>query len=167
MKKLSLTILLALCTLGVWAQSESELRVYTLDKAGKYTNVRNAPNGKVVDRIPTADAAMFAVASPTKGWWKIVSEGYGTGDYEGTFKGSTTGYWIHYSVLAVDTRNYGGQTLCLRQTPNTKGAVVYKFSEEIDLRPMDISADGEWVKVKTFDGKHTGWIEANGSAAMP
>lgn len=154
-KKLFVLLTMMTClSVGVSAQS---LGVFTYDNSGKFTNVRNAPKGKVVDKIPTEVCAMIGVEKPTNGWWKIIGDTYDTGDDEGTLKGSTTGYWIHYSVLAMGTRNYGGQTLYIRQSPSASAPVVYKFKKEIQLRPMDIK--GEWVKVQTTDGKYTGWIE--------
>ena len=154
-KKLFVLLMMMTClSVGVSAQS---LGVFTYDNSGKFTNVRNAPKGKVVDKIPTEVCAMIGVEKPTNGWWKMVDNSYDTGDNEGTLKGSTTGYWIHYSVLAMGTRNYGGQTLYIRQSPSASAPVVYKFKKEIQLRPMDIK--GEWVKVQTTDGKYTGWIE--------
>ena len=154
-KKLFVLLMMMTClSVGVSAQS---LGVFTYDNNGKFTNVRNAPKGKVVDKIPTEVCAMISVEKPTNGWWKIIGDTYDTGDDEGTLKGSTTGYWIHYSVLAMGTRNYGGQTLYIRQSPSASAPVVYKFKKEIQLRPMDIK--GEWVKVQTTDGKYTGWIE--------
>lgn len=154
-KKLFVLLMMMTClSVGVSAQS---LGVFTYDNSGKFTNVRNAPKGKVVDKIPTEVCAMISVEKPTNGWWKMVDNSYDTGDDEGTLKGSTTGYWIHYSVLAMGTRNYGGQTLYIRQSPSASAPVVYKFKKEIQLRPMDIK--GEWVKVQTTDGKYTGWIE--------
>lgn len=156
MKK-NLIILFVLLTALSATVSAQSIGVFTWDSKGKFTNVRNAPNGKVVDRIPTSDAAMIEVEKPTNGWWKIVGDDYDTGDEQGTLKGSSTGYWIHYSVLGVGTRNYGKQKLTLRQSPNAKSAAVYSFTKEIVLRPMDIK--GDWVKVKTTDGKYTGWIE--------
>ena len=154
-KKLFVLLMMMTClSVGVSAQS---LGVFTYDNSGKFTNVRNAPKGKVVDKIPTEVCAMIGVEKPTNGWWKIIGDTYDTGDDEGTLKGSTTGYWIHYSVLAMGTRNYGGQTLYIRQSPTASAPVVYKFKKEIQLRPMDIK--GEWVKVQTTDGKYTGWIE--------
>ena len=154
-KKLFVLLMMMTClSVGVSAQS---LGVFTYDNSGKFTNVRNAPKGKVVDKIPTEVCAMIGVEKPTNGWWMIIGDTYDTGDDEGTLKGSTTGYWIHYSVLAMGTRNYGGQTLYIRQSPSASAPVVYKFKKEIQLRPMDIK--GEWVKVQTTDGKYTGWIE--------
>jgi SH3-like domain-containing protein len=156
MKK-TLIMLFVLLTVMSTTVSAQSLGVFTWDSKGKFTNVRNAPNGKVVDRIPTSEAAMIGVEKPTNGWWKIDGNDYDTGDFQGTLKGSSTGYWIHYSVLAMGTRNYGKEKLTLRKSPDAKSAAVYSFTEEILLRPMEIKDD--WVKVKTIDGKYTGWIE--------
>ena len=152
--------LFVLMTLMTWLTvdvSAQSLGVFTYDNSGKFTNVRNAPKGKVVDKIPTDVCAMIGVEKPTNGWWKLTDNTYETGDFDGKLKGSTTGYWIHYSVLGMGTRNYGGQTLYIRKNPSESAPVVYKFKKEIVLRPMEIK--GEWVKVQTCDGKYTGWIE--------
>ena len=110
MKKIIFTIMVLLATQSAILRAQS-IGAFTWDSKGKYTNVRNAPNGKVVDRIPTSDAAMIGIEKPTNGWWKIFGNHYDTGDVQGTLKGSDTGYWIHYSVLAMGTRNYGNQKL--------------------------------------------------------
>ena len=152
--------LFVLMTLMTWLSvdvSAQSLGVFTYDNSGKFTNVRNAPKGKVVDKIPTDVCAMIGVEKPTNGWWKLTDNTYETGDFDGKLKGSTTGYWIHYSVLGMGTRNYGGETLYIRKNPSESAPVVYKFKKEIVLRPMEIK--GEWVKVQTCDGKYTGWIE--------
>lgn len=60
-------------------------------------------------------------------------------------------------VVGFDTRNYGGQTLSLRQSPDAGSKVVFSFKEEMQLHPVGMK--GDWVKVKTSDGKHEGWIE--------
>lgn len=156
MKKLVVMLFVMLSTISTSLHAQT-LGVFTMDNNGKFTNVRNSPNGKIVGRIPTDVSAMIGVEKPTKGWWKIVGNDYYTGDEKGVLKGSTSGYWIHYSVLAMGTRNYGGQTLVLRQSPDAKSSKVYQFSKEIMLRPMEIK--GDWVKVQTCDGKYTGWIE--------
>ena len=157
MKKTIFALFVLLSTLSANVNAQS-LDAFTWDKKGKFTNVRNAPNGKIVDRIPTSEAAMIGIERPTNGWWRIVGNGYETGDDGNTLKGSSTGFWIHYSVLAMGTRNYGNQTLKLYKSADANSAVVYKFSKEILLRPIDMK--GDWVKVKTIDGKYTGWIEA-------
>lgn len=156
MKKLYLIIfVLAFTSLSAVAQS---LAVYIHDNDGPYTNVRNQPKGKVVDRIPSNSSAMLDVVKNVNGWWLIFEGEYWVPD-EGDkkLKGSNMGYWIHQSVIAVSTRNYGGQKLQLRKGPSQKQAATYSFEEEIMLRPIDIKDD--WVKVQTLDGKHSGWIE--------
>ena len=140
------------------------LGVFIFDKDGKYSNVRNSPNnGKVVDRIPVDASAMLGVENPVNGWWRIVGDCYdaiGKEDFEEfKLKGSTTGYWIHYSVIAVGTRNYGGQHLFLRAEPKERSRIVYTIKEETEVRPVEIK--GDWVKVKTIDGMGFGWIEAS------
>lgn len=137
------------------------LGVFIFDSDGPYTNVRNKPSGKVVDKIPVNASAMLVVETPKNGWWRVVGDCYdaiGEGDFEEfELKGSTTGYWIHYSCLGVGTRNYGGQHLKLYSEPTTRSSVVYTIKEETVVRPVEIK--GEWVKVKTSDGKGFGWIQ--------
>ena len=145
-KKIFLTAMMMSMAVMVNAQS---LAVYISDNSGSATNVRNAPKGK-----------MFDVESPRNGWWKISGGVYTDPDKDMDdirLKGSTTGYWVHYSVIGFSTSNYGGQTLHLRQSPSGKSRSVYSFKTELLLRPLEVR--GNWVKVVTGDGKHTGWVE--------
>ena len=155
MKKI-LTMFFFFAALMAKAQS---LGVFFYDLNGTHTNIRNAPNGKVVDKVPTSSDGMLLVENPVNGWWCIIDNSYYEPDgriYK--FSGSRSGYYIHNSCIGVATRNYGGETLCLRATPSARAKVVYSFKEEDLLRPIDVK--GHWVKVKTIDGKHTGWIES-------
>ena len=143
----------------VTMRAQNNVLVILVDNDGTFTNVRNAPKGKVVDKISTDAAAVMSLTSPQNGWWRIKGDTYE--DYENDrtvrFSGSTSGYWIHYSCVGFLTRNYGGQRLSLRATPSDKGKVVYSFSEpETLLRPVNVK--GNWIKVRTKDGKHEGWI---------
>lgn len=141
-------------------QAQTIVSAYIVDNNGAFTNIRNAPNGKIVHRISTKATVDFALMTPRNGWWRIEGDSYSNYDTESEVKltGSKTGYWIHYSCLGFCTRNYGGEKMYLRATPSLKGKVVYTFSEpETLLRPVD--AKGDWTKVKTGDGKHEGWIE--------
>jgi len=149
--------------------------VYIVDDDGPFTNVRNSPNGgKVVDKIRVDISAMLTLEKPTNGWWRIVGDSYeGFTDEENTdsdfkkysLKGSTTGYWIHHSVVGIGTRNYGGEHLPLRAEPKKASAVTYILKEEQIVRPIDVK-DG-WVKVKTNDGKGQGWIEEEWLCSNP
>jgi len=156
-------MLLAGLVYSAFAQS---LSVYISDQDGQFTNVRNAPRGKVTDKIPASVDAILTVESPQNGWWKVSGGTYETVDGDVIrLKGSSKGCWVHSSVLCLGTRNYGGERLTLRQSPSAKSAVAYSFKEEILVRPVDIK--GDWVKVKTSDGKHVGWIEAEWLCSNP
>ncbi len=156
MKRIFLTIL-SLVFLFMTCSAQ-ELRVFIQDSDGQFTNIRKSPNGAIVAKLPNQNGIMMDVESPKNGWWKIDDGIYWDPNEDGDtkLKGARS-YWIHYSVIGVGTRNYGGQTLKLRKSPSRNSAAVFTFNEEIQLRPIDIK--GDWVKVKTIDGKHTGWIE--------
>ena len=131
------------------------------------TNIRNSPNGAVVISLSSEECYVFDLATPRNGWWRVVSfwnaENY---DEDTSLEGSDTNeYWIHYSVLAVDTRNYGGQTIYLRDAPDEDAAIVAQFDEEMRFRPVDIQ--GDWVKVKLDNTDIVGWIEAEWLCSNP
>lgn len=148
----------AILLLSMMAKAQG-IGVYILDNDGNWTNVRNAPKGKVVFKLPAREGVMIEVDHQENGWWRLVNPVGFTGDEKITMSGSTTGYWVHWSVVAVGTRNYGGQKLTLRQEASEKSAVVFTFTKELQLRVLDIK--GKWVKVRTIDGKYTGWIDIN------
>lgn len=168
---LLLVCLLPLLAAPLSAQEESEdsvellLDVYILDNDGSpYTNLRDAPRGNIVLQLPNGTYALY-LSEFRNGWWKVEDIWEADADYDedGNSLGITLdeekSYWVHYSVIASGTRNYGGQRLCLRQKPSAKARPTYWFKTEINLRPIEIDPTGNWVKVKTVDGKHTGWIE--------
>ena len=145
------------------------------DPSGK-TNIRATPGGKIVGRLgdprpqledeedygPEDDGPggnTPEVYNPTNGWWQIL--GY-------TIDGLdiSEGGWIHWSVIAMSTRNYAGQKLQLHKEPSADSPVVGTITKsDVTVRPMDMSPDGEWVKVKTPYG--TGWIETNWLCGNP
>ena len=131
------------------------------------TNIRNSPKGSVVITLSSEEFYVFDLTTPCNGWWRVVSfwnaENY---DEDTSLEGSDTDeYWIHYSVLAVDTRNYGGQTIYLRAAPDEDAAVVAQYDVEMRFRPVDIQ-DG-WVKVKLDYTDVEGWIEAEWLCSNP
>lgn len=129
------------------------------------TNVRDKPNGKVIVRLggeadsseedfgPEIDSYEFTVYNPKNGWWQIHAK-----KINGVKIAKEA--WIHYSVLEMRTRNYGSQPLNLYQEPSANSPVVAVIkTQEAAVRPMDLSTDGEWTKVKSPAG--TGWIETS------
>ena len=61
-----LLLLLALVTMAVGMNAQS-LNVYVNDNSGSDTNIRNAPKGRVVQRIPKVTIAMLLVETPKNG----------------------------------------------------------------------------------------------------
>ena len=143
---------------------------YIADVSGTPTNVRNAPNGKVVQKLPDVDGGYVVSLLEVKNkWWKIdpVVDVYG-GDEDETvqLKGSKTGYWVHYSVLGFGIA--GDHENVLRETPSPKGKplkVSVSYLIEETLRPLEVR--GEWIKVVTTDGRYTGWMPIDKICSNP
>ena len=138
---------------------------YVMD-SDPITNVRATPGGKIIARLGEQkesrsdeeddweeDMGVYTLTiyNPQNGWWQIL------GYYVGGVKIEDQA-WIHYSVLGMHTRNYGGQKLKLYASPSEDAKVVATIKEAAaDVRPMDVNEDGSWVKVKSKAG--TGWIQ--------
>ncbi len=134
------------------------LGVFVWDDNGP-TNLREAPKGKVVVSLPDDDEYIYTllVSDCVNGWLKVVY--IGAIDRELPFNMSDyKELWIHNSVIGTSTRNYGGQTLHLYAEPDENAKVTYSFGDETLLHPLETDVDG-WVKVRTGDGKHEGWIQ--------
>lgn len=132
-----------------------------IDDSDPYTNIRKSPGGALLGKVDNGeeDAWTVTIHNPSKGWWQLYGKRLGDIDI-------SEGAWIHYSVLGMRTRNYGGGALSLRASASTKASVVATINkEEMTVRPMDISADGEWTKVKCEAG--TGWIETSWLCGNP
>lgn len=158
MKRAFLTLIFALSLGATFSQKADTLCLFLKDDSP--TNIREKPsNGKVVKTISEKHDVGVCVCEVRNGWWRIAYDyviDYDN-DTEITWNSSTGEAWIHYSVLAFDTRNYGKQKLHLRKNPSAKAAITWSFSEEIRLRPLDCK--NGWIKATTMDGKHTGWLE--------
>ena len=158
MRKILLTTLLMVISMTLYAQTD--VGAYICDKSGTPTNVRNAPNGKVVYQLPDVDGGyVVSLIEVKNNWWKIepVVWVYGDDEEDIELKGSNTGYWLHYSVLQFNIA--GDPTDVLRATPSPKGKPLKlgaTYLLEVGLRPLEIR--GEWIKVITSDKRYTGWM---------
>ena len=121
MKKILLTTLIMFIAMSVYAQTGAS--AYICDYSGTPTNVRNAPNGKVVQKLSGIDGGyVVSLLEVKNNWWKIDPVIYLCGDVEDetlNLKGSRTGYWVHYSVLGFGIA--GEHENVLRETPSPKG----------------------------------------------
>lgn len=163
MKRFTFFSLFSLMVIAVYAQAS--ISVFVSDEGP--TNVRNKPKGDIAMQLPNEGSMCFLLEKPTNGWWKVVElwDAEDEDNPTATLHGSTTGeYWVHYSVVGIGTRNYGGERLTLREKPSAKAKAVYSFTDEILLRPIDIK--GSWVKVKAPNGK-IGWIHEDWLCSNP
>ena len=163
MKRLFVFFLMVVGGFFAFAQTASSLDVYILDPTDTDTNVRSAPKGKVVAKIPAEGIWMLAVSKPRNGWWQInngmyydaVPDNNPDGDAFISLHGSTTGYWIHSSCIGFGLVGNGSGHKFLA-APDNKARAVYISRIDEQVHPLELR--GDWVKVVTLDGKHTGWI---------
>ncbi len=167
MKKIVLSLLVLMIVLPSCAQSQ-ELNCFVCDPdTDGMTNIRSAPKGTIVHQLEPAGFYQLTAIVQPGGWWRI-KDGivYDEGGCEEKVPGREA--WIHRSVLAVATDYEDGQLRKLYAEPR-KDAKRLMVIHEIRalLRPLELSADGKWVKV-TYDPSEfedrpcetvTGWIE--------
>ena len=165
MKRIALILLGAFCCFGLSAQTDpgpAVLGCFVADSGT--TNVRNAPNGLISGRLPASGTYTLAVYNPTDGWWQILNGV--VEEMDGEVIEIPEEAWIHSSVIGLSTRNYDRRALPLRSEPRANAAVSGRITLAEDLvRPLDLSADGKWVKVRW--GKVSGWIEAEWLCGNP
>jgi len=136
------------------AEWTNKLRVYIHDPDTLPTNVRNSPRGKIILKLPKSDDYEVWLNGVSDGWFKVA-------DIEGindeTFHANVNGY-IHGSILAVDTRNYGGETINLYSNADASSKTVYSFKQELRLTLISANKNANWIKVK-YNSKIKGWIK--------
>ena len=164
MRKLIVTTLLLIAALAAFGQDE--VYAYIIDASNTPTNVRNAPNGKVVERLSQDESYVVTLREVKNKWWRVDSEVLVEGDdaREIYLKGSKTGYWLHYSVLEFSVA--GDPTDCLRTSPSHKAKAV-KMSPSTELSFHPLAINGQWVKVVTSDGRSTGWMHRDKICSNP
>ncbi|MCQ2217475.1 MAG: SH3 domain-containing protein [Paludibacteraceae bacterium] len=137
---------------------DNDFGVYLDGHAGAI-EIMDSPSEKrnVIMTLPAQSVCQLVVNGVSNQWWFVASK-ISMIEPEEKYLELSEGGWIHSSAIAVSTRNYGGQKLTFRESPEADAKEVYSFTEEMVLEPIDMS--GEWVKVKTGDGAHEGWIEA-------
>ena len=163
MRKILLATIMMVMAMSVLAQAQVRAYIFDEDESGS-TNVRNAPKGAVVQRLPNDYEGGFVVAllEVKDNWWRIDPEvDIYTSDAELAdnmlLEGSKTGYWIHYSVLAFGIS--GEKENVVRKRPSMKAKplkVKESYWNKNDLRPLEIR--GDWIKVITTDKRYTGWM---------
>lgn len=176
MKKfMILTALLLQMAVAGMAQNDggaNHLYAYIDDPTGTATNVREKPNGAIAGKLPKGNYSngeyySVELQKSVNGWWQIgkVEDALQKGI---AIKSKTGEKWIHYSVLAVHTRNYGReQELTFHNEPSPTSDIVFKFCGSIQVRPVDFDREKDWVLVETYDKYHRGWVQAEWLCCLP
>ena len=141
------------------------LDLYVMDKSGEATNIRNAPNGKVVATLAPDGIYNLCIDKIQNGWCHIHNDEVLEFDSDGPreLKGSNSGYWIHNSVIGASGLGAGGVTLYA--TPSDKSKVVFKSTDFTAIHPVEIK--GEWVKVYVGTTKTQGWMKISEICSNP
>ena len=92
MKKLIFSIALMLMAVASHAQS---IGVYIFDNDGDFTNIRNAPKGKIVFKLPSREGVMIGVDKVVNGWWHLVSDKTEDNPFQGTIRKISSGFLIY------------------------------------------------------------------------
>ena len=154
----------ALCAAPALAQQDAAaLQVYVSDPTGTSTNVRATPGGAVTGTLAVDGEYLVTLAGCKKSWCRASAIETVEGTPVTHKKGGER--WLHSSVLAFSTRNYGGQKLTLRAKPDDKSAPAFSFTDEKVLRPLDVRAG--WVQAQTLDKKHRGWLQTEWVCGNP
>jgi SH3-like domain-containing protein len=134
------------------------LGAYVSDPGTEPTNVRMSPGGDVIIELQRVCEHQVTIVGVAHGWFKVNSI-WGVDNEEETYE-NIEGY-IHGSILAVDTRNYGGEEIYLLNAPDEHSEQLLVINHEMSFTLVDASKDGAWVKVRTRGAgeKKTGWIQ--------
>ena len=140
----------------------SDVDVYINDSDDSGINIRKSPNGEVVLKLTkTEDDEFFLkLIERQDGWFKIKGP---IGGMESDIEIPSNEGWIHGSVIAVNTRNYGNQDLELLDNPKNGNLVGVIKEESHGLRLKDLC--GSWVQVE-YNGT-IGWIESSWLCGNP
>ena len=141
------------------------LRAYINDSDGEYTNIRNAPSGKVILQLPTGRVYLINLSDFQKGWWKIdglvlINEN----EEEVPYTIPTNAeYWIHTSCVNSEIKGDGTISFVLLSEPREGSSLVGNYPAGTlpsIHKILDLSNDKNYLKVKLNDG-HVGWIPAS------
>lgn len=132
------------------------LDVYLNDPDINGTNIRQEPNGKVIQKLNEADDYFtLTITEANNGWFKLVKITGVEGNNIEVFEGVG---WIHHSVIEASTR----RKIELLDAPGSR-VVVGMIEQEIGVRIKNKYMD--WVQIE-YNGL-TGWIEAEWICGNP
>jgi len=122
------------------------------------TNIREKPGGTVLVPLEQGQDYMVDIIGQRDGWFKInmvhCIDPNNAVDIPGQIG------WIHHSVLAVSTANYGRQKINAYEYPDKSTAVVGVIQEETEVRFTKIYKNFVFIQFTNSKGtKVSGWVE--------
>lgn len=140
------------------------LRVYLNDPdVGGVTNIRDKPNGKIIEKLPHDDEYMFYITDQKDGWYQfndLVS--FNEMEY-------VTDGWIHQSVVGLSNRMCDNNQCLMYKFPMAEDSLfIMNLPMEISLKPKRLY--GEFVEVTYINDKGksiTGWIHTDCTCGNP
>lgn len=137
---------------------DNAIRAYINDLDNEPTNIRLTPGGEIVNYFSDELGYEVMLLGVADGWFYIGSVWCPDNEDEST---DNMNAYVHGSVLALSTRNYGGETINIYSEPNDSSEVVDQITSEIQLRLTSANKSGSWIKVYySKNGTTTrGWIE--------
>lgn len=132
---------------------------YISDQTGEPTNIRATPGGEIITQLIEGDYLLKIVDKKDR-WFKI--EYIDTPENSIVFGGKDA--WIHGSVVAFGTRNYGGQSIDIYSKASDKSNKIDSFNDEKEVKLLDyIDNEGtvDWIKVTYQSNGKTikGWVK--------
>ena len=126
---------------------ETSFGVYVIEPGEAFTNVRNAPGGDVIMELAHGELGeeyMLDIIEAQDGWFKFFGRILG-GERDFDVPGGFG--WVHHSIVATDTRNYGSQPISLYESPDETSKLVGTIDMESGgLKVLD--ACQEWVLIE-------------------
>ncbi len=147
---------------------ETSFGVYVIDPGEAFTNVRNAPGGDVIMELAHGELGeeyMLDIIEAQDGWFKFfgpILGGERDFDVPGGFG------WVHHSIVATDTRNYGSQPISLYESPDETSKLVGTIDMESGgLKVLDACQEWVLIELKHDDYYRKGWMKTEWCCGNP
>ena len=157
---------------------KAQIEVYITD-SDVFTNIRNAPNGRILKSVPNKDFTyVFKITEVKNKWLKIDKSSFvrytndGENEMRGLLDDIDEECWIHNTVAKTHIARPGAIPVeyKLHNSPSTKSKVIYignrqKGDSWNDDLLIILEIRGEWKKVRTPKGI-VGWTNAELAADL-
>lgn len=145
--------------------NEMRIFAYIADPDSSGTNIRRIPGGEVIQTIRFEEEDFKAygveVLESWNGWFRIAPQIEELTAEEEMIVLDGKEAWIHGSLLANDTRNYGENAqLTFYTRPDTNSPVAFTIEQEEQVTFVDVRVGWSKVKYVSPEGKaFVGWVQ--------